>query len=423
MASVCHEFVWGIFMNSTRITIAIVGSGLSLTLSAAYLAEKLQYLKPIILAVQLPEDESDEDFSFSFPPFSEPISPILRQQLAESSLRKIDLYTPSSPAGLGFNFSTYGVVSTGVSFPQAYQICVHNVADFPKYDRFLEEKAPGIIYNRKSVADDYRRLAVKKDVVLIPCKSVHVIKDDGKIISLETSDGQRVTADYFIDCSAKGELMSCVQERVRVSDEIMPSWSVARKRVPSVSSAISCTFKFASSQMTSTINYGHTSYEKTADFNGGEANSEYFQFPWLGNCIAVGRGFAEIPEFLIDLNRILEKQLMVLSWLIGVNSQTAYSERHFNTLSKRYLDEAVDAVNLMLCGVGFARELTPSNQRRIALFQSSAGTVKENNVFINENSWTGLFHAAGYKPTNTNAFAASTSVNQIVGRTKSLISR
>jgi hypothetical protein len=423
MASVCHELVWGILMNPARLTIAVVGSGLHLTLSAAYLAEKLQYLKPIVLAVQLPEEESDKDFSFAFPPFSEPVSPILRQQLAESSLRKIDLYTPSFSAGFGFNFSTYGVVSAGVSFPQAYQICAQNVENFPGYDSFLENKTVGIIYNRKLVAEDYRCLAVKKDVVFIPCKSIHVIKDEGKILAVETADGQRVTADYFIDCSSKGQLMACVQERVSISEDVLPSWSVRRNHLPRVAPDISCTYKFESSQMVSAVNYGQACYEKTSDFNAGDTLSEYFQSPWSDNCITVGRGFAEMPEFLIDLDRMLEKQLMVLSWLIGANSQITYSTRHFNTLSMRYFDEAIDTVNLMLCGAGIAQELTPGNQRRVELFQSSASTIKENNVFISENNWSGLLHAAGYKPTNTNAFAASTSVNQIVGRTKSLISR
>src|SRR5690606_26867331 len=136
-------------------------------------------------------------------------------------------------------------------------------------------------------------------------------------------------------------------------------------------------------------------HEKIYDFNGHAEHSDYFEQPWLGNCIALGRGFATMPELVIDADRMLERQLATLSWLLGANSNTTYTSRHFNRLSIRHLDEAIDVTNLLLNPVGADHaDLTAGNQQRVTLFQSSASTVKEDHGLISESTWTGLLHFA-----------------------------
>ena len=429
MASVRYELIWGFFMNGKKVTIALIGSGLPLSVCAAFLAEKLQYLKPVIVAIQLPQEEREPDLAFAFAPFAESITPILRRQLAEASLQKIEIFTSNAPSGFAFNFAPYGVVSGAVTFSHAYQICRQHAADVSSYDSFLGVKpppSPGIVYVRQHVAAEFQRLSVRKGVIYVPCESVSVALSDDhkKILAIETSTQQIIAADYFIDCSPDGVVMQCLQTKTAVSDQIIPLWSLTRRQCASASTTTAFALKFDRANVSCIGDHGGERHEKIYDFGGAATSSEYFEQAWLGNCVTIGCGFARIPEFIIDLDRLLERQLGTLSWLLGANSENTYSARHYNMLSMRHLNEAIDTVNLLLqASLDESLELTLSNRRRVALFQSSANTVKENNSLISENCWTGLLHAAGYSPRDTNAVSVATDPKRIIDLTKSLILR
>ena len=416
-------------MNSERMIIAIAGSGFSLSICAAYLAEKLQYLNPAIIAIQLPSQEHDSDVSFAFPQFAEPLAPMLRRLLTEPSLNNVTFFSETSPNGFAFNFAPYGVVSGAVTFPHAYEICRQHSAGLPAYDSFLGAQplpSPGVLYARHSLAAQFQHIAVQKGVIFVPTKHLdaNLTGDRRGILSVKTSNGQVITADYFIDCSAGGKIMQHLQEKRAACEKTIPPWSVAYLLDIGTPGKSSVDLKFDRSQVTCTGNLHGEHYEKVYSFESCDEHCEYFEQPWLSNCVALGRGFASIPELLIDADRILERQLATLSWLLGVNSDTTYTSRYFNRLSNRYLNEVVDVVNILMKPMlANHLELTADNRHRIDLFQSSASTVKEDNSLISENVWTGLLHFSGYTPKNTNAVSVATDPTRIIDRTKSLLSR
>jgi hypothetical protein len=428
MASVCHELVWGFLVTNKALTIALVGSGLQLSMCAAFLAEKLQFLKPVIVAIQQPEGEHDSHFSFAFPPFAEPAVPLLRLGLSESSLQQVRIFTPASPSGFAFNFSPYGVVSDAITFQHAYQVCRQHEVDFPGYDSFLALTPPpsaGFLYKRQSFRAEYQFSAVGRGVIYVPTEQVVVSLSNNaqRILSVQTSAGQVLTADYFIDCSSDGVLMQHLQKRVSLSEDIIPPWSVINRQGSDAGATTAAELKFEGSQVSCVGVLDGERRERIYDLRGSTP-LEYFPQPWLGNCVAMGSGFAAIPEFLVDLDRLLERQLVTLSWLIGVNSETSSSARHFNMLSMRDLGEIIDMANLLLyASLDQPLSLSPSNSRRVGLFRSSANTIEENNSLISENGWTGLLHAGGYTPRNVNAVSAAADPQKIVDRTKSLLSR
>lgn len=409
--------------------IAIAGSGFSLSICAAYLAEKLQYINPAIIAIQLPSQEHDSGVSFAFPQFSEPLAPVLRRLLTETSLDKVSLLSETSPNGFAFNFAPYGVVSGAVTFPHAYEICRQHSAGLPSYDSFLGVQpppSPGVLYTRQSLAAQFQHIAVRNGAIFVPTKHLecNLAGDSRRILSVKTSSGQVIAADYFVDCSTGGAIMQHLQEKQVVSEKTVSPWSVAYQLDIGAHGKSSVGIKFDRPQVTCSGNLNGERHQKIYNFENGDQHCEYFDQPWLGNCVALGRGFASIPEFLIDADRLLERQLATLSWLLGVNSDTAYTSRHFNRLSNRYLDEALETVNILLKPMLADRlELTTGNRRRVSLFQSSASTVKEDNSLVSENSWTGLLHFAGYTPQNTNAVSVATDPGRIIDRTKSLLSR
>lgn len=415
-------------MKNKALTITILGSGLQLSICAAFLAEKLQFLKPVIVAIQLPEGEHDSRFSFAFPPFAEPAVPLLRRGLSESSLQNVRVFTPASPSGFAFNFSPYGVVSDAITFQHAYQVCRQHEADVPGYDSFLALTPPtsaGFLCVRQSVRAEYQFSAVRRGVIYVPTEQVVVsLSDDTRrILSVQTSSGQVLTADYFIDCSSDGVLMRRLQKRVLLSEDIIPPWSVVHRQNPDAGATTAVELKFGGSQVRCVGVLNGERRERIYDFCGSTP-CEYFERPWWGNCVAMGSGFAAIPEFLVDLDRLLERQLVTLSWLIGVNSEATSSARHFNMLSMRDLGEIIDMANVLLhSSLDQPLSLSPNNSRRVELFRSSANTIKENNSLISENSWTGLLHAGGYTPQNVNAVSAAADPQKIIGRTKSLLTR
>lgn len=413
-------------MKNKALTIALVGSGLQLSMCAAFLAEKLQFLKPVIVAIQLPEGERESQLGFAFPPFAEPAVPLLRRGLSESSLQEARIFTPASPHGFAFNFSPYGVVSDAITFQHAYQICRQHEADVPGYDSFLALTPPpsaGFLYVRQGVRAEYQFSAVRRGVVYVPTEQVVAsLSDDAqRVLSVQTSAGQVLTADYFIDCSSEGVLMQRLQKRAALAEEIIPSWSVVQRHNPDAGATTAVELKFEGSQVRCVGVLEGEYRERIYNFRGSTP-CEYFEQPWRGNCVAMGSGFAAIPEFLVDLDRLLERQLVTLSWLIGVSSEAASSARHFNMLSMRDLGEIIDMANLLLhASLDQPLSLSPSNSRRIELFRSSANTVKENNSLISENGWTGLLHAGGYTPQNVNAVSAAADPQKIIDRTKSLL--
>lgn len=416
-------------MSSEKMIIAIVGSGFSLSMCAAYLAEKLQYLKPAIVAVQLPPQEHESSLSFAFPQFAEPMAPMLRKLLTESPLDRVTLSSATSPDEFAFNFSPYGVVSGAVTFPHAYEICRQHSAGLPSYDYFLGVQppaSPGVLYARQHLSTDFQHMAVRKGVIYVPSKSLDFnLAGDGRtILSVETSSGQLIEADYFIDCSADGVVMQHLQKKRLVPEKLVPRCSLVRRSHIDVHAQASVKFIFDRARVSCIVSLNGERHEKIYDFEDHTEHFTYFEQPWFGNCIALGRGFAAMPELLIDADRMLERQLATLSWLLGVNSDTTYASRHFNRLSIRHLDEALDVTNLLLNPMGADHaDLTAGNQRRVTLFQSSASTVKEDNGLISESAWTGLLHFAGYIPKNTNAVSVATDSQRIIDLTKSLLSR
>lgn len=416
-------------MKSTRPTIVIVGSGLSLSMCAAYLVEKLHYLNPVCIGVCVPSREQEADLAFAFPPFSEPLAPILRSQMAEASLSNISILSPASPAGFAFNFGLYGVASGAITFPHAYEICRQHTANMPAYDSFLgvqPSPSPGILYSRQLLAPDFRQAAVRNKVPFVPTKIVNVTLADGgeKILAITTSNGQRITGDYFIDCSPDGVVMQHLQKRIPIEKNTVPSWNLVRRHEAAMGIKPSYQLKLDQTRVECVGEIGGKRYVNAYDFSGGIQSGEYFERPWLGNCITLGQGFLQLPELLIDLDRVLERQLTVLSWLLGVNGDTTYASQYFNRASMRQLNEAIDTVNLLLQVVGTNRpELTESNQHRVNLFRSSANTVKEDNLLISESGWTGLLHAVGFIPKSTNAVSMATDPKRIVELTKSLLMR
>ncbi|MCR6652127.1 MAG: tryptophan 7-halogenase [Cellvibrionaceae bacterium] len=416
-------------MKNKTPTIALIGSGLQLSMCASFLAEKLQYLKPTIVAIQLPPDERESHVSFLFPPFAEPAIPLIRRELSEVGLQKITITTPASPSGFAFNFSPYGVVSDAVTFHHAYQVCRQQEADVPSYDSFLAitpPPSPGVVYLRKNVTHEYRHLAVRRGVTYVPSKDVTVVlsEDEKKIFSVQTSTRQVMTADYFIDCSLGGVVMQHLQKKAVLSEQMIPSWSWDYRFGAFEGGPVESELKLERMMVKRIGRLSCGRAEKTYIFGSPDRLCEYFERPWLANCVAIGSGFAEVPELLVDLDQILARQLVTLSWLLGVSSETTHSARYFNMLSMRDFGEAADMVNLLLRGaLDQPLELTESNRRRVELFRSSAGTVKENNALISENAWTGLMHAVGYTPRNTNAVTEAIDSRIIINRTKSLLSR
>lgn len=429
MAEVGNESVWGVFMSTGRMILAIVGSGLSLSVCAAYLAEKLQYLKPVIMAIQLPLPDCESDVSFAFPPFAEPLAPVLRRLLAETSLDELGLFSGMSPDGFAFNFAPYGIVSGAITFPHAYEICRQHSAGLPSYDSFLgvqPSRSPGILYTRAPLAADFQHIAVQKGVIFVPSRNIKAnLSNDGKtILSVETCSGQVLKADYFIDCSTDKAVMQHLQEIKPVPERIIPSWSITRRTDIDARDKSSVAIKFDRSQANCAASLNGHRYEKIYNFEGCDENCGYVEQPWLNNCVALGKGFICMPELLIDTDRILERQLATLSWLLGVSSDSTYASRYFNGLSTQYVQESIDATNLLLQPVlAHQLELTANNRRRVALFLSSASAVKEDNLLISENAWVGLLHFAGHIPKNTNAVSVATDAQRIIGRTKSLLSK
>jgi hypothetical protein len=429
VASISNEFVRGVLVNHAKTTIALIGSGLPLAICTAYLADKLQYLKPIILAIQLPQESSSDDFGFAFPPFSDVIVPVLHSQLARAGLNHIDISTRQNPSGFAFNFSQYGVASAAVTFPQAYTICQLLDANIPSYDKFLGVKplpSQGFLYAHQHLSAQFRKLSVLRGATYIPCDGVSatLAADNKKILGIETSNKQRIKADFFIDCSRDGFLMQYLQTRSMIPKSTIPSWIMKFRKSAVASTITACSLKFSDSQAVCTGDFNGERYERIYEFGdcGASTSGDYFEESWFGNCVSIGCGFAKIPDLLISMDRLLEKQLGTLSWLLGAGSDVTYSARHYNMLSARHLNEVIDSINLLLNPIPDCLvDLTSNNQRRVALFESSANTIKENNSFVSDSCWSGLLHVTGRKPKNTNAVAAATDPQRILDLTKSLI--
>ncbi len=333
-------------MTAHRPTIAIIGAGFPLSLTAYHLAQKLKSLKPIILAVELLEDQFQPEIQFAFPPFTEASLPTVKKSLSEHPLPLLKLNT--NHGDFNFNFANYGVASSSITFPQAYEVYAKTAISPKPYDAFLNTSNAGYSYSNRENGNIYKRQAVASGVLFIPSKqpSVELTADKTVIKKLTTSNNQSITADLFIDCSSSFNLMANLQAKVNIKQEHIPSWDKEQLCAPAIDQQEKLDISFTKKNIKLTAVHQNNTYSTSYNFLPSAKTAPfYFQSPWQANCVALGSAFLNLPEVLISHNHILELQLKLLQELIGVNSNNHASQIFFNQRSNKYASEAIDSIN------------------------------------------------------------------------------
>lgn len=411
-------------MMQQRPTIAIIGAGFALALTAYHLAKKLKSLKPIILAVELEEDQNQPEIQFSFPPFTEVSLPTLKKNLAAHPAHLIKLNTQYGD--FNFNFSNYGVASSSITFPQAYEVYLKTAADPKPYDAFLRTPNTGYRYCNSENFKIYRHQAVAAGVVFIPTQhpNIELTADRTSIAKLITSNKQIINADLFIDCSSSFNLMASLQSKINISPENIPKWDKEQLCTPTINQQKDLCIGFTNKSIKLTVDYQNNTHTTSYHFSPSAQTAPcYFQSPWQANCIALGSAFLNVPEVLISHNHILELQLKLLQELIGVNSHTQASQIFFNQRSNKYASEVIDSINLLLSAHHQNITLNSSNRHQAQLFASSANTLKTDRYLLSDGCWAGLFHAVNNKPRALSALAASSNAERVTELAVSLLKK
>ncbi|MDZ7922641.1 MAG: hypothetical protein U5M23_00990 [Marinagarivorans sp.] len=411
-------------MTQQRPTIAIIGAGFPLALTAYHLAKKLKALKPIILALELEEDQAQPEIQFAFPPFAEASLPTLKKNLAAHPAQVIKLNTQQGD--FNFNFSSYGVASSSITFPQAYEVYA-KTATYPKpYDAFLNTSNTGYSYSNTENGNIYKQQAVASGVLFIPTQhpNIELTADKKSIAKLITSSQQAITADLFIDCSSSFKLMASLQSKVDINPENIPKWDMEKLCASTTNPQKDARISFTDKNITLSAGYQNNTYTTAYHFSPEAKTAPcYFQSPWQANCIALGSAFLNVPELLVSHNQLLELQLTLLQELIGVNTNNHASQQFFNGRSNKYAAEAIDSINLLLSANLKNITLNRSNKQQVELFSSSANTRKTDRYLLNDGCWAGLFHATNNKPMALSALAAASNAERVTELAASLLKK
>lgn len=420
--------LWGIFVMSNKTYhIAIIGDDLQAYVACSYLSNELRASNIRLTPIILPP-KADSTIKHVFTPFTQMLSPILasRGDTVSQGFESIAIKTKNMPDGLAFNFSDYGEVSAAVNFHQAYEVCKKHNNNTPPISAFLtrNKKTFGVTYNKESAKEIFRHECIKRDIYTIRTEGLSVTLNNGSIEKITTTEGQVIKADLYIDCSKHQCIMSQLQEPTKIPANNIPHYQVENKTTENSAPAGSIIFSDENS-ISCELNTGKTSEHRRYVFSDehtrGSTRGMYFDRPWLNNCVSLGRGYCELPELLICMDRILESQLLVLALFLPISSGLSSAQKHYAMHSQRILSDAIDSANLLISEILPSCELTNSNSLRKQLFESSAASHQSEQSMINNSCWGALMRSIDIKPKTTNALAQARPASEISKKVTQLL--
>ena len=449
--------------QKTNPRIVIVGTGSELALTAYLLITKLERAAPAIIAVDVGGGEGNTLVST----FSD-----MRLFNDANGITESDFL-----AGVGARFN-YGFLLSGREPKEdffladsAYGLIIRNnyfhnlfylhqkrhpearlddfslAASLARAGRFAPKSAQansifstlsyGYTFQAKAYENYFKRLALRRNVTYVVSPNLTVAEGEQGIERVVTQSGQILEADLFIDCSDARCLMSKLQSPFKIPSSYIPSWQTAVKQEESESAKndLYAVVTATKTDIRKKISHGRLTSEETFRFvdqgasNGDVSTATAMESAWVKNCIALGAGFAKLPNLLPGNYHLILGQLLQLfdSWS-GERPSAAVAEI-FSESCQQSLEHVIDIINIQLAAHPLASsftELTPANRSRVELFESSGALYAIDNAILPEQNWVALLTAMGYRQKGLSLQARTlkdSEVDKELGSMKALIDR
>lgn len=426
-------------MKQSPEKVAIVGRGYLPLMCAAYMAKQFAPMNLQITVVQVGKNIDPPAISSlgSFGDFLQDLSvsptDFLRETGAECNLAYC---YKGWRGGDGREFrlcnAEYGFLVKGIRFHQLFERYRELGEDAP-LDNFclaaVTAKLGRIGFaspNSRSIYStlkpDYRvatdrlypyfeRLVASMGISMISGELQHVgIQGEQLVDQLTLEDGRIIAADLFLDLT-KERLISGAQGRSERSvveglPPIISSWqSSDAAGVPTgeieLLAGENCIRKI--------LRIGGTEYCQTISVKGSENASQtasplaahhilFDSNPWIGNCIALGAAFAEMPGILVENSHFVQSAMNRLYVLWPKGDGLITVAEIFNQEAGQELERAgeIDALHLKAINGNFS--WSDSLKRRIELFEELGKLPFLEREILQDYHWIGLFYALGYSP-------------------------
>lgn len=242
-----------------------------------------------------------------------------------------------------------------------------------------------------------------------------IVSDGDEISGVRMSNGETVRADLYVDCSGTERL--CLKQ-LSLDFQSVRAVSASVSHQPATQLGPPCRVieAITSGWVAQTfLQDGVTTLRMTHSSSGEGGDDQVHcnlgrvQFPWLGNCVAIGHAASVIEPLTPAPMMLLQRDIERLLDLIPVSAEMSAERREFN----RRFDE--DVTNSDLFGNAlFVSDTLPQStywqeaaasaqierlQRKIAQFLSRGVLVKFDLEPFNDEDWTTLHNGMGRRPT------------------------
>lgn len=302
------------------------------------------------------------------------------------------------------------------------------------------------------------RLAINAGVKHSAATIKNVAVDNGRIISLELSTGEKISADLYIDASGvEARLIGTLKpddyepwDDWFPCDRVMVASAAPLSPVPAFNNIAA----FAEGWIGSypllnrtglRVHYSsaHANREQLLQnlvaFSGNrrEEIKEYSvragirKHPWVGNCIAVGETAANIESIESTELHLLHMGLMLLRVLFPVGSQSMPEATEFN---QRFYAKAMDVRDFAFAHYALNRrfgepmwdrlrdkKLSENLREKIELFSRRGEVCMREDQTFQESSWISLLIGHGIKPAAYNPLVDNIAEAELIKTFKNLL--
>lgn len=348
------------------------------------------------------------------------------QSFMKSCRASFHLATHYSGAGDSqfFSDSAYGAMIDRVNFHQLYHVysaehqCAYDefclAAALAKKNRFAraseQKNSP---FNALNYGYQFDAAAYCQSL-LAAAKSLGIQVYEAQVDALDVRAGQLQTltmsgglqqrAKVFIDCSASRDIVRHTHPAAVAIDSI-PAWQRQDLYRPGAHSALPSASELQ-------FDLPHNTIAKMASLRTGQYQS-LFRFSasdslsssanrlpqsWCNNTLALGEACAQLPNLLMDVHYLLQRQLLQLSAMGALIDAGEGIKQLFNRTCEQSLEQLEDIDNIHIARLLADNQLlTSRNQQRVALFESAGSLYEIDNPILSAKHWLVLLLAMGFK--------------------------
>lgn len=268
---------------------------------------------------------------------------------------------------------------------------------------------------------DYLRSRLDSRTTTIKAKIENIsLKNSGYIDNVYLSNGQRITADLFIDCSQEHHLKRALN--APKSATLNDIWQVHETLECGIG-APSNSLLLANNALTLETELHGKTYRQIISCNADAAPDWLIDSqPWQKNCIALGPAVSCRPGLLIDSVHLVASALYRLYSLWPASEDFQIPAISYNSATIDEWSRIADSDSLHTWAACGKNEncLTASAKHRLDVFISDGRNPLYENETMTDDQWAALFLALGIQPKVADPLTAEIDAAPLVAQLEKL---